>query len=415
MDDKRISPDRKKKLPIVGTDPAGSGENKAAAPLLIRALEIKGSGTSSRKAASSSNTDAAKKPSSAKKPVASGKPSSVKKPAASGKPSSTKKPVTSKKPASANKSVTSAKKPAAHKTESTAKPAKAGKAAPTSKPAPDQTPATTIESAPLKAPASTREETSSAPEEVLSTDLSTLDPILESGAGEISVPLCAENIRAFSKYARLLKEWNEKMNLTNITDDKGIALRHFVDSLTLVSFLEAELKRKGLKELSLIDVGTGAGFPGIPLKVALPWLQVTLLDSLRKRVGFLDAVCTELELSGIGTVHSRAEDAGRSKQYREKFDVATARAVAPLPILCEYCLPFVKVGGIFLAMKGNADREAEDSNKAIVTLGGTIEDLRHFTLPGTDMNRSIIVIRKVRQTPPKYPRQAGKPEKEPIV
>lgn len=242
-----------------------------------------------------------------------------------------------------------------------------------------------------------------------------LNPILESGAKEISVPLSAESIRAFSEYARLLKEWNEKMNLTNITDDKGIAIRHFVDSLTLVSHLEDETVRKGTKHLSLIDVGTGAGFPGIPLKVAMPALEVTLLDSLRKRVGFLDAVCAALDLKGITTVHSRAEDAGLSKQYREKYDVATARAVASLPVLCEYCLPFVKIGGIFLAMKGHVEEEAELAKKAIVMLGGTLETLHHFTLPGTDMKRSIIVIRKVRATPAKYPRQAGKPEKEPLI
>ncbi len=421
MNEKRISPDRKKKLPLVGTTNvgtanagttnagtagdgtahsgttnagtagdgtahSGTAETAAGKSLLIRALEVKGNGTSSRKAASP-----AKKASSAPKTDSARKTASSKKTA-----SSPKKKTPVKVPSKATAKAKSAQPPAAQ----------------ASVESPKTNPIMNPISEPALSPVSVPV---SAPEEVLSTDLSTLDPILESGAGEISVPLCAENIRAFSKYARLLKEWNEKMNLTNITDDKGIALRHFVDSLTLVSFLEAEQKKSKRKSLSLIDVGTGAGFPGIPLKVALPWLQVTLLDSLRKRVGFLDAVCTELELSGIGTVHSRAEDAGRSKQFREKFDVATARAVAPLPILCEYCLPFVKVGGIFLAMKGNADREAEESTKAIVTLGGTIEDLRHFTLPGTDMNRSIIVIRKVRATPAKYPRQAGKPEKEPIV
>ena len=419
MNEKRISPDRKKKLPMVGTANVGttnvgttnagttnagtagdgtvhSGTAGTAAgkSLLIRALEVKGNGTSSRKtaslakkAASTPKTDTARKTASSKKTA-----------------SSPKKKTPVKVPSKTTAKANSAQPPAAQA------PVESPKTNPIMNPISE--PAVASVSEPALSPVSVPV---SAPEEVLSTDLSTLDPILESGAGEISVPLCAENIRAFSKYARLLKEWNEKMNLTNITDDKGIALRHFVDSLTLVSFLEAELKKSKRKSLSLIDVGTGAGFPGIPLKVALPWLQVTLLDSLRKRVGFLDAVCTELELSGIGTVHSRAEDAGRSKQFREKFDVATARAVAPLPILCEYCLPFVKVGGIFLAMKGNADREAEESTKAIVTLGGTIEDLRHFTLPGTDMNRSIIVIRKVRATPAKYPRQAGKPEKEPIV
>jgi 16S rRNA (guanine527-N7)-methyltransferase len=242
-----------------------------------------------------------------------------------------------------------------------------------------------------------------------------MDPILYAGASEIEVPLSGESIYAFKTYSRLLKEWNEKMNLTNILDDKGIALRHFIDSLTLVPHLEKESKRQKREHLRLIDVGTGAGFPGIPLKVTLPLLQVTLLDSLRKRISFLDAVCTELSLEGIETVHARAEDAGRSKQHREKYDIATARAVASLPILCELCLPLVKVGGIFLAMKGNIGTEAEEAEKAMITLGGTLETLHHFTLPGTDMNRTIIVIRKVRSTPPKYPRQAGKPEKEPIL
>lgn len=244
---------------------------------------------------------------------------------------------------------------------------------------------------------------------------SVFDPMLSSGAKELCVPLSAENIHAFSTYASLLKEWNEKMNLTNITDDKGIALRHFVDSLTLVSYLEKEMLTRDVRRLQLIDVGTGAGFPGIPLKVAMPELDVVLLDSLQKRVGFLKKVCETLSLEGISAVHSRAEDAGRSKLYRERYDVATARAVASLPVLCEYCLPFVRVGGIFIAMKGNAEQEAEEALKAIATLGGRLETLDHFFLPGTDMNRTIIVIRKLRATPAKYPRQAGKPEKEPII
>ncbi len=241
------------------------------------------------------------------------------------------------------------------------------------------------------------------------------DPILESGALEMDVPLSGESISAFKTYAALLKEWNEKINLTGIVDDSGIALRHFVDSLTLVPFLKHELTRVGGETLSLIDVGTGAGFPGIPLKVAMPSLRITLLDSLAKRIRFLETVCAELTLQGIEAIHGRAEDAGRSKQYREKYDVATARAVAPLNVLCEYCLPFVRVGGIFLSMKGNIEEEAKEAEKAVITLGGTIENLYHFTLPGTGMNRTIVVIRKIRPTPAKYPRAAGKPEKEPIL
>ena len=138
------------------------------------------------------------------------------------------------------------------------------------------------------------------------------------------------------------------------------------------------------------------------------------MDSLQKRIGFLEDVCNELELKDVTTVHTRAEDAGRNKKYREKYDIATARAVASLPVLCEYCLPFVKVGGIFLAMKGHAEEELKDAKKAIALLGGTIEKTDEFVLPGTDMNRSVIVIRKVRPTPPQYPRQAGKPSKTPI-
>ena len=305
-----------------------------------------------------------------------------------------------------------AKKPAAKKnaakTPAALKPAAKKPAAPKNADKKSTAPKT-------KVPEVSSDEKTAMPKVPADEQLPELKPILASGAEEISVPLSAESIRAFSEYARLLKEWNEKMNLTNITDDKGIAIRHFVDSLTLVPHLEEELAKKKKKYLTLIDVGTGAGFPGIPLKVAMPSLEVTLLDSLRKRVGFLDAVCTALGLKGIVTVHARAEDAGLSKQYREKYDVATARAVASLPVLCEYCLPFVKVGGIFLAMKGNVEEEAESAKKSIITLGGTIETLHHFTLPGTDMKRSIIVIRKVRATPAKYPRQAGKPEKEPIL
>lgn len=240
-------------------------------------------------------------------------------------------------------------------------------------------------------------------------------PVLTNGAAEISVPLSGESIFAFKTYATLLKEWNDRMNLTGIMDDHGIALRHFVDSLTLVSFLNEEMAKKGTKTLTLVDVGTGAGFPGIPLKVAMPEIEVLLLDSLKKRIHFLEEVCSALSLKKITCFHSRAEDAGRSKLHRERFDVATARAVAALPILCELCLPFVKVGGIFLAMKGHVEDEIEMSQKAVVTMGGTIESVHQFVLPGTDMKRAVVVIRKLRPTPPKYPRTAGKPEKDPIL
>lgn len=241
-----------------------------------------------------------------------------------------------------------------------------------------------------------------------------LTPVLENGAKEIEVPLTAEEINSFRKYAEMLRERNKVMNLTNITDDEGIAMRHFVDSLTLVPYIRDEQKKQGKKELTLIDVGTGAGFPGIPLKVSIPELNLVLMDSLQKRLNFLNDVSTELKLKNVKTLHSRAEDGGRDKKYREKYDIATARAVASLPVLCEYCLPFVKVGGLFLAMKGHSEDEVKESSKAITLLGGTIEKIDEFMLPGTDMNRSVVVIRKLRHTPPQYPRQAGKPTKSPL-
>lgn len=241
-----------------------------------------------------------------------------------------------------------------------------------------------------------------------------ISPILRETPIGGEIVLTAERINAFRRYADMLVERNKVMNLTNIVDDEGIAVRHFVDSLTICPYIEKELSEKGRRDLALIDVGTGAGFPGIPVKITLPDLRLTLMDSLNKRLGFLKDVSEELGLKGVELVHSRAEDAGRNKRYREKYDIATARAVAALPVLCEYCLPFVKPGGVFLAMKGKSEEEVAGSSRAITLLGGTIESCDRFTLPGTDMERSVIVIRKVRHTPPQYPRQAGKPSKDPI-
>ena len=226
--------------------------------------------------------------------------------------------------------------------------------------------------------------------------------------------LTEEQLTQLDTYASMLVKTNEVMNLTNITDDEGIAVRHFIDSLTLVPYIRAEQEKAGRKELSIIDVGTGAGFPGVVLKIAMPELRLTLLDSLNKRLNFLNEVSSALGLTGVKTVHGRAEDAGRNKALREKFDISCARAVANLPVLCEYCLPFVVKEGAFLAMKGNVDEEEQASVKAISTLGGKKEKTDKFLLPGTDMNRSIVVVRKVRPTPPQYPRQAGKPSKSPL-
>ena len=226
--------------------------------------------------------------------------------------------------------------------------------------------------------------------------------------------LSDEMLRALDTYAAMLVKTNEVMNLTNITDDEGIAVRHFIDSLTLVPYIREEQKRAGREDLCIIDVGTGAGFPGIVLKIAVPDIRLTLLDSLQKRLKFLDDVSSTLGLENVKTIHGRAEDAGHDPSLREKYDVSCARAVANLPVLCEYCLPFVSKGGAFLAMKGNVDDEEKASGKALKILGGEKERTDRFLLPGTDMNRSIVVVRKIRSAPSRYPRQAGKPSKNPL-
>lgn len=214
-------------------------------------------------------------------------------------------------------------------------------------------------------------------------------------------------------YARLLVEWNEKMNLTAITDPVGVAVKHFADSLTA-----APLLPEG--EFSLIDVGTGAGFPGVPLALLREGCRLTLLDSLNKRLVFLEAVCREVGLTA-NLVHARAEEGGHKPELRERFDVATARAVAALPTLCEYCLPFVKVGGRFLALKGpDGDREQEAAARAVVTLGGKFVGAKTLTLPESPeegiepMTRRLVEIAKVALTPAKYPRPSAKIAKQPL-
>lgn len=239
--------------------------------------------------------------------------------------------------------------------------------------------------------------------------------LLRQGADSLGVSVEDDMAEAFLKYATLLRERNKVMNLTNILDDEGVARLHFVDSLTLVPYIRDEQKSRGNRQLTMIDVGTGAGFPGIPLKIVMSELKVTLLDSLNKRIAFLDDVIAQTSVKGIRTVHMRAEDGGQDKKHRECYDIATARAVASLPVLCEYCLPFVKTGGVFLAMKGHSAEETEEAAKAISILGGRIEKAEEFMLPGSDVTRSVVVIRKVHNTPARFPRQAGKPSKSPIT
>ena len=210
------------------------------------------------------------------------------------------------------------------------------------------------------------------------------------------------------QYYKLLIEWNEKINLTYITDYKDVVAKHFIDSLSIVNSIDMNA------EYSLIDIGTGAGFPGIPLKIVFPMLDVVLVDSLDKRVKFLNIVIKELGLKNIKAVHARAEEFGHSN-YRETFDICVTRAVANLAVISEYCLPLVSVGGYFVAYK-SADIKDEifDSEIAIEELGGAIEDVDIFTLPDTDIERSLIRIYKDFETPDKYPRRNGVPLKKPI-
>ena len=216
-------------------------------------------------------------------------------------------------------------------------------------------------------------------------------------------------LEAFNRYYELLIEWNEKINLTAITAPKEVAIKHIVDSL---SCYRAELFKDGA---SLVDVGTGAGFPGLPLKIFCPSLKLTLLDSLNKRIKFLQLVVDELGLKDVEAVHARSEEAARNKKYREQFDLATARAVARLPIICEYCLPFVKPGGTFIALKGRQyEEEALEAQKAVKVLGGEITATLPVKLPEIEDKRAVIYIKKIKPTPKTYPRKAGTPERNPI-
>ena len=233
--------------------------------------------------------------------------------------------------------------------------------------------------------------------------------ILQKGAESFGIQLTNQQVDQFFEYYRLRVQWTEFMNLTAITEMEEVMEKHFVDSLALSKAAEV-----GNIE-TLIDVGTGAGFPGIPLKIAYPHLRVVLLDSLNKRVKFLSTVIETLGLTNIQAVHGRAEDAARQKDYREQFDAAVSRAVANMASLSEYCLPFIKVGGVFVPYKsGNIEEELKDAGKAVKTLGGTIRRVEKFQLPDTDIERSLVLIEKTERTDKRYPRKAGLPSKDPI-
>lgn len=230
-----------------------------------------------------------------------------------------------------------------------------------------------------------------------------------NGSKELNIELNEEMIERFNKYKELLKEWNEKINITTITDDIEIDQKHFLDSLTVLN--------SGLfnGEKKVIDIGTGGGFPGVPIKIANPLLNVTLLDSLNKRIIFLNEVINELKLQGITAIHGRAEEFSITEEYREKYDIAVSRAVASLNTLSEYCMPFVKVGGFFVSMKGpDVEEELNLSKNAINVLGGKLLEVKKVQIPHTDIVHSLIIIEKIKPTPTKYPRGGGKPRKNPL-
>lgn len=234
--------------------------------------------------------------------------------------------------------------------------------------------------------------------------------MLIQGAKQFGLTLQEQTAKHFETYARLLVEWNQKMNLTAITDYSDIVTKHFLDSLALA---ECGLP---LENASLIDVGTDAGFPGLALKLQIPSLRLTLLDSLAKRLHFLKLVAAQLDIDDVAFCHMRAEDGGHNRTLREQFDIATARAVARLSVLAEYCLPFVKVGGVLAALKGPmAQEELETAEHAIAILGGRVREVRNVEIPFAALSHKIVLIDKVRPTPKQYPRKAGTPAKIPLT
>jgi len=230
---------------------------------------------------------------------------------------------------------------------------------------------------------------------------------LKENADIIGVSINEEMLEKFYNYKKLVVEWNEKINLTAITDDLEFVVKHFVDSLTINKYIE--------KNKTIIDIGTGAGFPGIPLKILNKDNKIVLFDSLNKRLKVLEDIIEKLGLKNVETLHGRAEETFRNKEHREKYDIAVSRAVAALNVLTELMLPAVKVGGICICMKGNnADIEIEEARKAIKELGGEIINVERIILPELNLERNIIIIKKVKQTSNNYPRKPGTPQKEPI-
>ena len=234
--------------------------------------------------------------------------------------------------------------------------------------------------------------------------------VLEQGCQQIGISLNEEQKKQFIAFYEYLVEKNKVMNLTGITEFQEVLVKHFLDSLACVKAVDMnEVK-------TVMDIGTGAGFPGVPLKIAFPHLEACLLDSLKKRVNFLEETFELLKLENITAIHGRAEEFAKNKAYREKYDLCVSRAVSNLATLSEYCLPYVKVGGKFISYKsGTVKEEVEQAEKAVSILGGKIQDVVYFNLPDSEIQRSLVVIKKIKSTPGKYPRKAGTPLKEPLA
>ena len=237
-------------------------------------------------------------------------------------------------------------------------------------------------------------------------EINTFERLLTEYSNKIDIEISKKEIDLLYKYMNLLLDWNNKINLTAITKEEDIILKHFIDSISINEYLKEKNK--------IMDIGTGAGFPGIPLKIINPNMEFILVDSLNKRINFLEEVAKELCLEKIQLIHSRVEDLAKNMNYREKADVVVSRAVANLRVLVEYMLPFVKKEGICICMKGpNIEEEIEEGKKAIEILGGKIEKIENLLLPG-NLERNLIIIKKIKNTPEKYPRKAGMPAKQPL-
>ena len=239
--------------------------------------------------------------------------------------------------------------------------------------------------------------------------------LMKASCEDVNLTLDETKFNGFITYMKLLQEWNEKINLTSIIEDEQIIKKHFIDCIKIFKFKEITKELDKAKHKRIIDIGTGAGFPGIPMKIMVPDLDIVLLDSLNKRINFLNETINTLNLKDISAIHGRAEDFARDNFYRQNFDFAVSRAVANLAVLSEFSLPYVKVGGYFIAMKGpSVEEEIVDSKNAISTLGGKIEEIIKVDIEDTDLKHNIVVIKKLKATSNLYPRKAGLINKNPL-